>query len=169
VSAAEGGGRRGLSILAEDDDDPMLSAVNLVDVFLVLVVALLTAVAAQSQAGGDVTTIRNPGRPDMEITVREQGREIRFKGTGSAAEGGGVRAGVAYRLPDGNIVYVPEAGGAAEAPAGAPASAAGAAAPAAPGAMPAASNTQRAPAAPSAAPAPPTGSPPAAPPVPSAR
>ncbi len=110
---AGGGGRRGLSILAEDDDDPMLSAVNLVDVFLVLVVALLTAVAAQSQAGGDVTTIRNPGKPDMEITVREQGREIRFKGTGSAAEGGGVRAGVAYRLPDGNIVYVPEAGGAA--------------------------------------------------------
>ena len=32
-------GRR-LSILAEEDDDPMLSAVNLVDVFLVLVVAL---------------------------------------------------------------------------------------------------------------------------------
>ncbi|MEH3086707.1 MAG: cobaltochelatase subunit CobN [Xylophilus ampelinus] len=107
---AAAGRPRGLSILAEDDDDPMLSAVNLVDVFLVLVVALLTAVATQSRAGGEATAIRHAGRPDMEITVREQGREIRFKGTGSAAEGGGVRAGVAYRLPDGNIVYVPEAG-----------------------------------------------------------
>ena len=40
---------RHLNVLAEDDDDPMLSAVNLVDVFLVLVVALLTAVAVQTQ------------------------------------------------------------------------------------------------------------------------
>lgn len=97
-----------LSVLAEDDDDPMLSAVNLVDVFLVLVVALLTAVAVQSQsAPAGATRIVNPGQADMEIVVREQGREVRFKGIGSA-EQGGVRAGVAYRLPDGNIVYVPE-------------------------------------------------------------
>lgn len=104
-----------LNILAEDDDDPMLSAVNLVDVFLVLVVALLTAVAVRSQATAqeDVTIIRNPGKPDMEIVVREQGREVRYKGAGSAAQGGGVRAGVAYRLEDGNIVYVPEGEGAA--------------------------------------------------------
>ena len=84
-----------LSVLAEDDDDPMLSAVNLVDVFLVLVVALLTAVAVQSQtsANESVTIIRNPGQPDMEVVVREQGKEVRFKGAGSAAQGQGVRAG----------------------------------------------------------------------------
>ncbi|KAB2891488.1 MAG: DUF2149 domain-containing protein, partial [Burkholderiaceae bacterium] len=109
---------RHVNILAEDDDDPMLSAVNLVDVFLVLVVALLTAVAVRSQATAqeDVTIIRNPGKPDMEIVVREQGREVRYKGAGSAAQGAGVRAGVAYKLEDGNIVYVPE--GAAPAPGG---------------------------------------------------
>lgn len=121
-----------LNVLAEDDDDPMLSAVNLVDVFLVLVVALLTAVAVQTQtsAHGSVTTIRNAGRPDMEVVVREQGREVRFKGAGSAAQGQGVRAGVAYQLEDGNIVYIPEtsvapasasAGGAAGAATAAPA------------------------------------------------
>ena len=44
---------RHLNVLAEDDDDPMLSAVNLVDVFLVLVVALLTAVAVQSQTSAN--------------------------------------------------------------------------------------------------------------------
>ena len=76
-----------LNVLAVDDDDPMLSAVNLVDVFLVLVVALLTAVAVQSQtsANESVTIIRNAGQPDMEVVVREQGMEVRFKGAGSAA------------------------------------------------------------------------------------
>ena len=103
-----------LNVLAEDDDDPMLSAVNLVDVFLVLVVALLTAVAVQSQtsANESVTIIRNPGQLDMEVVVREQGKEVRFKGAGSAAQGQGVRAGVAYQLEDGNIVYIPETGAA---------------------------------------------------------
>ncbi len=122
-----------LNVLAEDDDDPMLSAVNLVDVFLVLVVALLTAVAVQTQtnANESVTIIRNPGQPDMEVVVREQGKEVRFKGAGSAAQGQGVRAGVAYQLEDGNIVYIPEtgaapvnapaAGGAGGAPTAAPA------------------------------------------------
>jgi hypothetical protein len=101
---------RHLNVLAEDDDDPMLSAVNLVDVFLVLVVALLTAVAVQTQTSANerITIIRNPGQPDMEVVVREQGKEVRFKGAGSAAQGQGVRAGVAYQLEDGNIVYIPE-------------------------------------------------------------
>jgi hypothetical protein len=101
-----------IHILAEEDDDPMLSAVNLVDVFLVLVVALLTAVAAQSShsADGRVTVIKNPGSPDMEIVVRENGKEIKYKGNGQAGAGQGERAGVAYRLKDGQMVYVPEGG-----------------------------------------------------------
>lgn len=104
-----------LCILGEEDDDPMLSAVNLVDVFLVLVVALLTAVALQQQkaAHENVTIIRKAGKPDMEIVVRENGQEIRYKGNGGSSEGQGVRAGVAYKLKDGNIIYVPEAGASA--------------------------------------------------------
>lgn len=104
---------RHLNVLAEDDDDPMLSAINLVDVFLVLVVALLTAVAAKSQAdvSASATTVQKAGQPDMEMVVREQGREVRFKGAGQASQGQGVRAGVAYRLDDGNIIYIPEDGG----------------------------------------------------------
>lgn len=94
----------------DDDDDPMLSAVNLVDVFLVLVVALLTAVTLHQQRAteGDVTIIRNAGQPDMEIVVRERGREVRYRGSGTAGAGDGRRAGVAYRLQDGTMVYVPE-------------------------------------------------------------
>jgi hypothetical protein len=102
-----------IHLLQEDDDDPMLSAVNLVDVFLVLVVALLTAVAAQSQTSvspqDKVTIIKNAGAPNMEVIVRENGQEVKFKGNGQAGAGQGERAGVAYKLKDGNIVYVPEA------------------------------------------------------------
>ncbi|QDF98087.1 hypothetical protein CJ010_16860 [Azoarcus sp. DD4] len=100
-----------LSILGEDDDDPMLSAVNLVDVFLVLVVALLTAVALQKQkeADEDVTIIRNAGKPDMEIVVRKDGHEVKYRGNGGSSDGQGVRAGVAYKMKDGSIIYVPEA------------------------------------------------------------
>lgn len=104
------GGR--LHILpAEDDDDPMLSAINLVDVFLVLVVALLLAVALREQATPQpgAAAVQRAGEPDMEVVLREQGRDVRFKGDGSKAPGDGVRAGVAYRLKDGSIVYVPEA------------------------------------------------------------
>lgn len=96
-------------IIDEDDDDPMLSAVNLVDVFLVLVVALLAAVASSSQSASPVNnTLLKAGEPDMEIVATEQGREIRYRGTGGVSEGEGVRAGVAYRLRDGSIIYVPE-------------------------------------------------------------
>lgn len=106
---------RHLNVLAEEDDDPMLSAINLVDVFLVLVVALLTAVAAKTQtdALANATTVHNAGQPDMEMVVREQGREVRFKGAGKASQGQGVRAGVAYRLDDGSIIYIPEDGASA--------------------------------------------------------
>ncbi|WP_099861267.1 DUF2149 domain-containing protein, partial [Roseateles chitinivorans] len=112
-------GRR-LSILAEEDDDPMLSAVNLVDVFLVLVVALLTAVALQQQSQANETVIRNPGQPGMEIVVRKDGQEIKYRGNGGSAEGQGERAGVAYKMKDGSIIYVPEAGEAGS-PGGTPA------------------------------------------------
>lgn len=93
------------SIFEEDDGDPMLSSINLVDVFLVLVVALMAAVNLSSAA--------EAGKP-VELTLPENGEEIRYQGTGNQGEGEGVRAGVAYRLRDGSIIYVPEAAAAAK-------------------------------------------------------
>ena len=89
----------------------------------------LERVQTQTSAHESVTIIRNAGQPDMEVVVREQGKEVRFKGAGSAAQGQGVRAGVAYQLEDGNIVYIPETGAA---PASASAGGAGGAATPAP-------------------------------------
>ncbi|MBK7898501.1 MAG: DUF2149 domain-containing protein [Azonexus sp.] len=103
-----------MRLTLDDDpegDDPLLSVVNLIDVFLVLIAALLLAVAANpmNAFGVDkVTVIRNAGRGDMEIVTRDGMKVERFRADGSAGQGRGVKAGVAYRLEDGSLVYVPE-------------------------------------------------------------
>lgn len=92
-------------------DDPILSLVNLIDVFLVIIAALLLAVANNPMnpfSEDKATLIKNPGRSDMEIVLKD-GRKIeRFKASGAGGKGEGVKAGVAYRMPDGSLVYVPE-------------------------------------------------------------
>lgn len=99
--------------LTEDmeTDDPILSLVNLIDVFLVIIAALLLAVAhtpLNSFSQDQLTIIRNAGQPDMEIIVKD-GRKIeRYRGSNDSGEGRGVKAGSAYRMPDGSLVYVPE-------------------------------------------------------------
>ena len=96
----------------KEADDPIQSVVNLIDVFLVLIAALLLAVAKNPLnpfTDERVTVVRNPGTPGMEVVVKE-GRKIEhFRGEGaSQSAAGGVRAGSAYRMPDGGLVYVPE-------------------------------------------------------------
>ncbi|WP_428605859.1 DUF2149 domain-containing protein [Sedimenticola sp.] len=93
------------------DEDPILSVVNLIDVFLVLIAALLLTVANSplSPYGADkVTVIRNPGGENMELIVKDGAKIERFRADGAGGSGGGVRAGIAYRLKDGSMVYVPE-------------------------------------------------------------
>lgn len=96
----------------DDSDDPVLSLVNLIDVFLVLIAALLLAVAQNPLnpfTDDKVTVIRNPGTARMEVVVKDGEKIEHFKGDGAqASPGGGVRAGTAYRMPDGSLVYVPE-------------------------------------------------------------
>lgn len=106
-----------LSLASDDEgDDPILSVVNLIDVFLVVIAALLLAVANSSVnpfSADNVTVIKNAGRPDMEVVVKE-GRKIdRYKASGGIGAGEGEKAGVAYRMKDGSMVYVPETPGAA--------------------------------------------------------
>jgi hypothetical protein len=94
-----------------DDDDPMLSLVNLIDVFLVIIAALLLVLGRQPLnllASEQLTVIKNAGKPDMEVLVKN-GRELtRFQAAGKQGEGRGVKAGMLYRMGDGGMVYVPE-------------------------------------------------------------
>ncbi len=105
----------GERLLHEEDDDPVLSVVNLIDVFLVMIAALLLAIGSHPLnpfSTDKVTVIRNAGRADMEIVVRDGARMERYA-TDTAPRDGtptgqGVKAGVAYRMKDGSLVYVPE-------------------------------------------------------------
>lgn len=97
----------------DDADDPILSVVNLIDLFLVVIGILMIVVATNPLnpfASEKVTVVENPGEPDMRITIKD-GRELtRYEASGRMGEGQGVRAGITYRLDDGRMIYVPEKG-----------------------------------------------------------
>ena len=102
-----------MRFLPEDDaDDPIFSVVNLVDMFLVII-AMLMIIIAQNPlnpfANKNVVVVENPGEADMRITIKEGKELTRYETTGEIGDGKGARAGVAYRLPDGRMIYVPDA------------------------------------------------------------
>lgn len=102
-----------LRLLHEPEtDDPILSVVNLIDIFLVIIAALLITVAQNPLlspfAKQDVTVITDPGQPNMQIVVKKGEKVERYKASGAIGSGDGEKAGVAYRMKDGSIVYVPE-------------------------------------------------------------
>lgn len=101
-----------MKLLEEDESiNPALSVVNLVDVFLVLVAALLIAIAQNPMSPfleENVTVIKNAGQPDMEMIIKNGETIETYKSSGEVGSGDGVKAGVAYKMADGSIVYVPE-------------------------------------------------------------
>lgn len=97
--------------ITEEDDDPILSVVNLIDLFLVIAVILLIIVVQNPlnpYAAENVVVVENPGQEDMRITIKEGEELTRYESSGEMGEGQGVKAGITYRLPDGKMVYVPE-------------------------------------------------------------
>jgi len=102
-----------MKFLAEtESDDPILSVVNLIDIFLVIIAALLITIARnpllEILTRQDVTVITDAGEATMEMIVKKGERIERFKSTGQQGQGEGTKAGVAYRMKDGSVVYVPE-------------------------------------------------------------
>jgi hypothetical protein len=102
-----------LKLLHESDsDDPILSVVNIIDIFLVIIAALLITVAQNPLLNAfnqrDVTVITDPGKPSMEMMIKKGEKIERYKASGQIGQGEGDKAGTAYRMKDGSIVYVPE-------------------------------------------------------------
>ncbi len=92
-------------------DDPILSVVNLIDVFLVIIAALLLAVASNPLnpfSAESVTLIKNPGQPDAQIIIKNGETIEHYQASGEIGSGEGAKAGIAYRMKDGSFVYVPE-------------------------------------------------------------
>jgi len=100
------------NLLDEDEAlNPMLSVANLVDVFLVVIAALLITIAQNPLnpfTADDVTVIKNAGKANMEMVIKKGEKIEHYKSNGEIGQGEGARAGVAYRMKDGSMIYVPE-------------------------------------------------------------
>jgi hypothetical protein len=107
-----------------ETEDPILSVVNLIDIFLVIIAALLITVAQNPVVNPfskqDVTVITDPGKPTMEVIIKKGEKIEKYKANGKIGGGDGEKAGVAYKMKDGSMVYVPEAAEAAAKPVTAP-------------------------------------------------
>ena len=55
-----------------------------------------------------LTIIHNAGQPNTEIMVKNHEKLARYQSHGEISEGHGTKAGIAYRMKDGSMVYVPE-------------------------------------------------------------
>jgi len=93
---------------ADEADDPILSLVNLIDLFMVVIGILL------------IIIVRNPlnpfsSRADQRMIVKDGEELRRYEASSEMGEGQGVKAGVTYKLADGRLIYVPEAKSAAPA------------------------------------------------------
>ena len=80
---------------------------------MVFAVALMVAFVIQSRmteflTAQDVTYVKNAGKPDMEIIVKKDNKVSRFQAEKKTGSGKGERVGTAYRLENGEIIYVPE-------------------------------------------------------------
>ncbi|MGP4945076.1 DUF2149 domain-containing protein [Pseudoalteromonas nigrifaciens] len=95
---------------SDDADDPILSVVNLVDLFLVIIDILLAVIAANPLSplsNKDIVVIENPGKADMKITVKNGEKLTRYESNGEIGEGQGTKAGETYQMEDGSLIYVP--------------------------------------------------------------
>lgn len=104
------------TLLQDDDNDPLSVVVNLFDVAMVFAVSLMVAMVmhmnmAEVFGQEDFTIVKNPGKENMEIIMKE-GKEINtYKASGEKTDGDGSqghRIGTAYQLEDGRIIYVPD-------------------------------------------------------------
>ena len=96
-------------------EDPLSGVANLFDISLAFIVAMVVALFSMMgtpsflDPNSSWTMTRTAADGRMEI-VRKDGKQIRVeKVSDRKLSGNGDRLGVAYRLPDGKVVYVPEA------------------------------------------------------------
>ncbi|MEA1925537.1 MAG: DUF2149 domain-containing protein [Candidatus Altiarchaeota archaeon] len=95
-------------------EDPMEGVGNLFDVAIVFSVALMLALVTHHDLpelitkDSNVTIVKNPGTPDMEIIVK-RGEKLEIKKITNETVGGrGKKLGITYVLENGDVIYVPD-------------------------------------------------------------
>lgn len=99
--------------LGDRNGDPLESVSNLFDVAILIglgfmIVALSSFGLKELMSNEDLTVVKSPGTPEMEIITRSEGKIQRLKASEETAEGQGVAIGKVYRLETGEVVWVPE-------------------------------------------------------------
>src|SRR5690606_31590326 len=101
-----------LNILDDEDDDPIASTVNIIDVFLVVIAVLLVILMSNPinpfSTDEEIIVVKNPGKPNMEMLIKDGNELKHYQSTGEVGEGQGSKAGITYRMEDGSMIYVPE-------------------------------------------------------------
>ena len=98
----------------DEAEDPLSGVANLFDVSLAFIVALLITLFMLFSAvefldpESNVTIVRENDDGTVEIVVKEGDRIEVQRVTSDTMSGQGVRLGTAYRLANGEVVYVPE-------------------------------------------------------------
>ncbi len=105
---------RGFGDQAFRDDDPMTGVANLFDLGLVFIVGLLLTLFSAYHLqdlfdqNSEMTIMKQHKSGELEI-ITKKGKKINaMKVSKTKASGKGERLGIAYRLEDGTMVYVPE-------------------------------------------------------------
>ena len=85
-----------------DDEDPLAGMANLFDVALVFMIAL--AVALVARLATDTSELGSSAQAEMRAAEKLD----RYRVSKERLRGRGTRLGTAYRLPNGDVVYVPD-------------------------------------------------------------
>lgn len=101
------------SAIKNFDDDPLSGMANLFDVAMVFAVALMVALVVHFKVSeiftqDKFTMVKNPGKENMEIIIKDGKKIDKYKGSRSSGQGKGRKIGAAYELENGEIIYVPE-------------------------------------------------------------
>ena len=96
------------------DEDPMAGVANLFDVSVVFIVGLMITLFSVYRMGdlmdpeSEVTLVKTNAEGLREVIVKKGTEITAYELTGETLGGDGERLGTAYRLADGQIIYVPD-------------------------------------------------------------
>jgi len=97
-----------------EDEDPLSGVANIFDVSVVFIVGLMITLFSVYRIGdlvdpeSEVTLVKTNADGLSEIIVKRGTEITAYELTGETLGGQGERLGTAYRLADGQVVYVPD-------------------------------------------------------------
>ncbi len=102
------------SVEEATEDDPLAGVANLFDVSVVFIVGLMISLFSVYRMGDlvdpntETTLVKTNAAGEREVIIKKGTEITAYKVSGETMEGDGERLGTAYRLANGQIIYVPD-------------------------------------------------------------